>query len=88
MNTHLKYYAKHNLFVNKKINKIAAYNKLDNDKILEKYNSKFLEIFKNAFNNSKFYKDFYRKNGIFINDIKDITDINKLPVINKNIIVL
>ena len=86
MNTHLKYYAKHNLFVNKKINKIAAYNKLDNDKILEKYNSKFLEIFKNAFNNSKFYKDFYRKNGIFINDIKDITDINKLPVINKNII--
>ncbi len=86
MNQWSKYFAKNNLITQIEINRINKLYQLGNDALLQRYNESFLSIFKHAINTSPFYKNLYQSHGISIHDIKDITDINKLPVINKNLI--
>jgi phenylacetate-CoA ligase len=43
-------------------------------------------IFRHAIKRSPFYKNLYQIHGISINDIKDLTDIHKLPIIDKHLI--
>lgn len=86
MNEMLKYYSKNNYLTESKRKEIDALYKLNDSALLNKYNDRFLTVIKNANKYSVFYKNYYEKIGFNISDIKDITDINKLPIINRNII--
>ena len=86
MNQWSKYFAKNNLITQIEINRINKLYQLGNDALLQRYNDSFLSTFKHAIKNAPFYKNLYQSHGISINDIKDFTDINKLPIIDKNII--
>lgn len=84
MNDVLKYYSKNNLLTNRKLKEVASLYELDSKKLLEKYNDAFIALVKSAMKNSAFYKKLYREYGISIRDIKDLSDITKLPVLTKN----
>lgn len=86
MNDLVKYYSKNNLITNRKFKEISQYYNLGKDELLRKYNDAFLSIFRKAITDSEFYKKFYQEHGISITDIKDITDIKKLPVIDRQLI--
>lgn len=82
----VKYILRSKLFIHKYIVEIdKLYNmsptelKLRNEKV-------FLNIFKEAYNKSPFYHKLYTEHGIKINDIKCLEDINKLPIITKDMI--
>jgi phenylacetate-CoA ligase len=45
--------------------------------------SKFISILKDSYQNVEFYKDLYSSNGIRIDEIKSLTDIEKLPITTK-----
>lgn len=84
MSVLLKYYAKNNYLTSIYQNNISRLNSLNENELLELYNLRFLKIFKRAFEYSRFYNSLYKSIGLKINDIKDLTDINKLPVIKRN----
>ncbi len=86
MNQWSKYFAKNNLITKIEINRINKLYQLSNDELLQRYNDSFLSSFKHAIKSSLFYKNLYQSHGISINDIKDITDIQKLPIIDKHLI--
>ena len=86
MNQWSKYFAKNNLITKIEINRINKLYQLSSDDLLQRYNDSFLSIFKHAIKSSLFYKNLYQSHGISINDIKDITDIQKLPIIDKHLI--
>ncbi|MEO6669133.1 MAG: hypothetical protein ABIN36_06635 [Ferruginibacter sp.] len=86
MNEFVKYYTKNNLFTNRKIKEISQLNQLDNGQLLKKYNEAFVAMFRRAYKYSEFYKKLYREHGIRISDIKDLTDIIKLPQIDRHLI--
>lgn len=86
MNEFIKYYTKNNLLTNRKVKEITQLNQLDNGQLLNKYNDAFIAVFKRAFKYSKFYQKLYRDHGIRISDIRDITDISKLPKIDRHLI--
>jgi len=86
MNQWSKYFAKNNLITQIEIKRIDKLYHLSSEDLLQRYNEKFISIFKHAFNHSPFYKRLYQAHGIGINDIKDLSDISKLPILNKNLI--
>lgn len=86
MNDFVKYYSKNNLITGRKFREINRLYDLSPEELLRKYNEAFLSIFKKAIRHSEFYKKFYAEHGINLNSIKDITDIQKLPVINRQLI--
>lgn len=86
MNEFVKYYTKNNLLTNRKIREVRQWSKLDRTQLLSKYNEAFLEMFRRAYKYSEFYKNLYREHGIRVSDIKDLTDITKLPTIDRNLI--
>ena len=54
---------------------------------LRKRNEKrFLEIFRTAYDKSIFYHKLYSDNGIKKEDIKTLADINKLPIVTKEMV--
>lgn len=55
------------------------------EEILNLREKKFRKILKYAYKNSKFYHDLYKKNGIKTCDL-DTIPIEKLPIINKDIV--
>lgn len=57
---------------------------LPREALLEKYNQEFLNLFRIAYSKSSFYNSLYKLHGISKSDIKDISDIQKLPVICKS----
>lgn len=56
------------------------------NKILDFQNQQFIALINHCFKNVEFYKKYYSDYGISKNDIKDLTDINKIPFINKEIV--
>lgn len=82
----LKYILRSPFFIRKHLKSLKELCNFSQEE-LEKYNSKtFVELFRYAYTNSEFYSDFYKKNGIGINDIKSINDIEKLPILTKDIV--
>lgn len=79
----LKFYARHNLFTSRQVKLISSYYRLDDNQLQERYNKAFLDIFKTAYTKSPFYNKLYKEYGINISDIKDLSDIRKLPSISK-----
>lgn len=67
------YFRFYNIFKTKK------YNDLKNE--LELQTKEFLKLLKHAVSNSTFYKEFYK--NIDLNEIKNIDDIKKLPILEK-----
>ncbi|MFT3911832.1 MAG: hypothetical protein QM737_20575 [Ferruginibacter sp.] len=86
MNEFVRYYTKNNLLTDRKIKEITQLNQLDNGQLLNKYNDAFIAMFRRAYKYSPFYNKLYREHGIHVADIKDITDISKLPVIDRALI--
>lgn len=83
MNDVIKYYSKNNLLTKLKCKDVEELYTLDKSQLLERYNSSFLKLLKNTWNRSSFYKKLYADHGIQLKDIKDISDIKKLPIITK-----
>lgn len=79
----LKFYIKNNFLTSYKINWINKLYELNENKLLEKYNDAFLNLFRKSFDQSTFYFNLYSSHGVCKNDIKTIDDIHKLPVINR-----
>jgi phenylacetate-CoA ligase len=86
MNDFFKYYSKNNILTLRKYNQIDNYYKLSDGKLLDLYNERFVAQFKRAITKSPFYKNLYGTHGITINSVKDLSDINKLPIIEKTTI--
>ncbi len=86
MNELVKYYSKNNIITTRKFKEISQLYQLSPEQLLSKYNDAFISIFRRAYNNSDFYKKLYSEHGISPADIKDITDISKLPIIDRHII--
>lgn len=80
----IRFSARNNFITNKLIKKISLFYDLDEESLLEKYNSEFLNLFRIAYSKSDFYKPLYQLHGIQKSDIKDLSDIKKLPVFTKN----
>ena len=55
---------------------------MDLEKRNESLEKNFLETFKNAYQNSKTYREIYQAHGIELADIKGLEDIERLPVIH------
>lgn len=83
MNDFFKYYSKNNILTLKKYKEIDGFYKLSDDKLLDLYSVRFVSMFKRAISKSVFYKKLYGSHGISINSVKDLSDINKLPIIDK-----
>lgn len=86
MNSFFKHFFTNNFYSTQIESNINQYYHLSNDDLLNIYNQRFLHLYNKAVKFSKFYINFYGEHGVDIHSIKDITDINKLPVINKHII--
>ncbi len=67
----------------KELNRICDLSNCSNQELLDLKEKEFIKQFKNAFENSKFYNKLYRSHGIGIDSIKNLYDVNKLPVIDK-----
>ena len=86
MNDWIKYILRNNLYTNHYQKIIDKIYKKSNDEIINLYNIKFKEIINHAYSHSKFYNSYYKKNGVDVNEIKSINDIDKLPIITSKII--
>ncbi len=80
----VNYYLKFGPLFKQKLRHIIALKQLDNNRLLEIQNEKFLEVFRHAIKHSKFYKKLYTKYDISEENIKSIHDITKLPVLTKS----
>ncbi len=80
----LKYYAKNNVITDLFYRKISLMHDIKENELLDLYNIRFIKLFKHAYKYSSFYNDLYGSHGISVNDIKDLTDLTKLPVIRRS----
>ena len=82
----LKYLVRSKLLINKEIKEIERLT-LMNSKELNAYKGQqFLKIFRKAITKSKFYRKFYTEAGITLEDITSLEDIQKLPILTKEIL--
>lgn len=79
--SHLKFYARHNFMLNKKIEKIHAFYDAPSYELLK--NEAFLNMLNQAYKSNTFYKQLYNDHGVDINSIKSIDDAKNLPIIKK-----
>ncbi|MBN2259199.1 MAG: phenylacetate--CoA ligase family protein [Clostridiales bacterium] len=66
-----------------KFNNIAYWNK---DKLINFQNKQLRSIVKYAYDNVPYYHKIFRQNGLNPYDIRDTQDINKIPILRKDII--
>ncbi len=86
MNDLFKYYAKNNLLTTRKLKNVSDLNELSDDQLLQEYNKAFIKLFRRACKYSTFYQKLYADHGVTVKDIKDLSDIKKLPVLEKSIV--
>jgi len=67
----------------KELRRIIELSQKSKSEILELKSEAFVNQYRNAFKNTVFYKNLYRSNGLTINTIKDLSDISKVPIIEK-----
>jgi len=70
----------------KELEKIISLSNLSKQELLELKEQEFIKQFRNAFENSKFYKKLYHFHGLTIDSVKSISDVRKLPIIDKSIV--
>lgn len=82
----LKYLVRSKPLINKEIKELERLSLLTPDELTIHNEHQFLRIFRKAITKSKFYKQFYAEAGITLEDIKSLKDLNKLPVLTKEIL--
>lgn len=82
----LKYILRSKTFIQSEIKEIDEYYKISDDELYKIKEIKFIELFKSAYLKSSFYKEFYDSHGISINDIVTLDDIEKLPILTKDMV--
>ena len=66
------------------LNELMNTQKLEKDYILSIQNKKLKMIVDYVYKNNKFYHDLFLTNNIKVSEIKNVKDLNKLPVIDKS----
>jgi phenylacetate-CoA ligase len=84
MNEWIKFYAKNNIFTHTAQRKIERLYQLSEDELLSLYEQRFLNLFRYAYKHSPFYTKLYTQHQIGLEDVKHLSDIQKLPTINRN----
>lgn len=77
---------KYGYLFKKRLSKIESYNRLSSLQLEELEAHLLSTIVKNAYKKSNFYKQLYNDYGVNINQIQSKDDLNKLPLITKDII--
>ncbi len=72
--------------ISKSLNQINYLSKLNKDKILLWQNKKLKELINHAYVNTEYYKDLFDSLNIKPSDIQSINDLNKLPILTKDLI--
>ena len=67
----------------KELRRIIELSQKSKSEILELKSEAFVNQYRNAFKNTVFYKNLYRSKGLTIHSIKDLSDISKVPIIEK-----
>ncbi|MDM8159932.1 hypothetical protein QUH73_08910 [Labilibaculum sp. K2S] len=70
----------------KELKKIIDLSTCSEQKLLDLKEKEIVKQFRNAFENSKFYQNLYQSHGLTIDSVKNLSDVNKLPIINKSIV--
>ncbi|MBO4379681.1 MAG: phenylacetate--CoA ligase family protein [Muribaculaceae bacterium] len=73
-------------FIHWRLKKINRLFEMTREEIDEYNNKEFVKMFRHAIKKSPFYKKFYAEHGITIDSVKSVADIEKLPVITKDIV--
>ncbi|MDE5417629.1 hypothetical protein L3049_06370 [Labilibaculum sp. DW002] len=68
----------------KELQRIIELNNCSKEELYELKNLEFVKQYRNAFENSAFYKDFYQKHGLGLQSIRDLLDISKIPIVTKS----
>lgn len=72
--------------IRKYVKEVEELYSMDPEQLKERNNKRFLEILNIAYNKSPFYHKLYDEAGVDINAIRGIEDIDKLPVITKDMV--
>ena len=73
-------------FVSRRLKKIDRLFEMTREEIDDYNNREFVKMFQIAITKSPFYKRFYAEHGITIDSVKSVADIEKLPIITKEIV--
>lgn len=80
----LKYFLRSRLFISKYVKEVELLYGMSPEEIRARNEKRFLEIFRLAYTKSPFYSRLYKEHGIRLDDIQSLQDINKLPVVTKD----
>ncbi|WCO01640.1 phenylacetate--CoA ligase family protein [Psychroserpens ponticola] len=75
---------KYGYFFKKQLNLVKSYQDLSQNELEHLENEKLITHIHNAYHKSKFYKDFYNKHGVNLNQIQNKADVLKLPIVTKS----
>lgn len=82
----LKYILRSYPVIKPYVEKVEALYKMNAKELKERNEIRFLQIFRNAYDKSLFYNQFYKEHGISKDDITCLEDIVKLPILTKDIV--
>ena len=82
----LKYFLRSKLLISREIKKVQRLYDMSAEQLYEYEEEQFLKIFRWAYTKSAFYYKFYSNAGIGIEDVKSLNDIEKLPILTKDIV--
>jgi len=86
MKSWVKYKSRNNFIVDKKVEDIKHLHQMTPERLNEYKSARFVKLIKRAISKSVFYKRLYANHGICLQNITRIEDINRLPIINKEIV--
>lgn len=82
----IKYILRSKFVIRRYIREVEKYYQMPPEELKIRNERRFLEIFRKSYKKSPFYHKLYSKAGIKIEDIKGLDDIEKLPIITKDMI--
>lgn len=80
----IEYKVKFGSAFEKELQRVIELNEKSEEEILQLKNIEFVKQFQNAFQNSRYYSELYKKHGLKINSVKDLNDAWKIPIITKS----
>lgn len=70
----------------KELKRVIDLSNCSKQELMDLKEEEFIKQYRNAFSNSKFYKELYKSRGLNIESVKSLSDSSKLPIIDKNIV--
>jgi len=67
----------------KELQRITVLNNCSKEELYELKSMELVKLYRNAFENSTFYKRFYQKHGLNLNSVRDLSDLSKIPILTK-----